>query len=164
MSGISEKEKTTPSLEDYLEAIVMLKEQGEEATVTALSKSIGVKKPSVDWALNKLVEAGLLIHERYGDINLTPDGAKIAEEVYRRHKALFSFLKDILGVESKIAEQDACRMEHALSKESLKRLEKFIDFVSDCHPGQSDWVEVFNRFIEKGKDDKKIQARFGKVT
>ena len=164
MTSISEKDKTTSSLEDYLEAIVILKEQGEKATVTALSEYIGVKKPSVDWALKKLVDAGLLIHERYGDIELTPDGARIAGEVYRRHKALFSFLTDILKVDAAVAEQDACRMEHALSRQSLNRLEKFIDFVMSCHPGQPDWEEIFNRFIEQGKDDRVIKSRFGKET
>jgi Mn-dependent DtxR family transcriptional regulator len=72
--------KTDLQLEDYLEAIVMLKEQGEKATVTALSQSIGVKKPSVDWALKKLGDAGLIIHEKYGDVELTPEGASIAEK------------------------------------------------------------------------------------
>jgi DtxR family Mn-dependent transcriptional regulator len=152
--------KTTSSLEDYLEAIVMLKEQHKKPTVTALSESINVKKPSVDWALKKLSDAGLVIHERYGDITLTPKGAQVANEVYRRHKALYSFLTDILKIDSDIAEEDACRMEHALSRESINRLEKFIDFVMVCHPGKEDWENIFNRFIEQGIDDREIQARF----
>jgi Mn-dependent DtxR family transcriptional regulator len=45
----SASEQQTASMEDYLEAVIMLKEQGEKATVTALSESLGVKKPSVDW-------------------------------------------------------------------------------------------------------------------
>ena len=154
----------TASMEDYLEAIIMLRAGEEAVSVTQISKALGVKKPSVDWALKKLADAGLLVHERYGDIELTPDGARIAVEVYRRHKALFSFLTDILKVDAAVAEQDACRMEHALSRESLSRLEKFIDFVMSCHPGQPDWEEIFNRFIEQGKDDRVIKSRFGKET
>ncbi len=152
--------KPTSSLEDYLEAIVMLKEQGNKATVTALSESLSVKKPSVDWALKRLGQAGLILHERYGDIDLTPEGARIAEEVYRRHKALYSFLKDVLKVNPATAEQDACRMEHAMSRETINRLEKFIEFVMECHPGQADWEEIFNRYIEKGKDDREIHSKF----
>jgi DtxR family Mn-dependent transcriptional regulator len=160
MSNI--RDKQTASMEDYLEAVIMLKERGRKATVTALSDFLNVKKPSVDWALKRLADNGLVIHEKYGDIELTPEGARIAAEVYRRHKALFSFLTDILRVNPAVADQDACRMEHALSRESINRLEKFIDFVLDCHPGQPDWEEIFNRYIEKGKDDREIQARFAR--
>lgn len=160
MNADKEKQQPTSSLEDYLEAIAVLEEKGEKVTVTALSDSIGVKKPSVDWALKKLVDAGLVVHERYGDIDLTPEGARIASEVYSRHKTLYAFLTDILKVDSAIAEQDACRMEHVLSRESINRLEKFISFVMDCHPGRPDWEEIFNRFITHGKDDRDLRARF----
>jgi phage tail protein X len=51
-------------------------------------------------------------------------------------------------------------MEHVLSRKSLFRLEKFINFVLDCHPGLSDWEDIFNRFIEHGKEDREVQARF----
>jgi DtxR family Mn-dependent transcriptional regulator len=158
----SASEQQTASMEDYLEAVIMLKEQGEKATVTALSESLGVKKPSVDWALKRLTDNGLVIHEKYGDVELTSEGARIAEDVYRRHKALFSFLTDILKVNRETAAQDACRMEHALSRESINRLEKFIDFVMDCHPGRPDWEDIFNRYIKLGKDDREIQARFAR--
>ena len=157
-------DKQTASMEDYLEAAIMLQEKGEKVTVTALSESIGVKKPSVDWALKKLGEAGLVIHERYGDVELTPAGARVANDVYRRHKALYSFLTDILKVSSETAAHDACRMEHDLSRESINRLEKFINFVQDCHPGLADWEDIFNRYIEHGKEDRGLQARFGKET
>jgi DtxR family Mn-dependent transcriptional regulator len=164
MTGITEKYKPTSSLEDYLEAIVMLKEQGEKATVTALSESIGVKKPSVDWALKKLGDAGLVIHERYSDVELTPEGARIGDDVYHRHKIIRQFLVEILNVDPETADNDACRMEHVLSKTSLLRLEKFVSFVLDFHPGISDWEDIFNRFLERGRDDKELKARFSKET
>jgi Mn-dependent DtxR family transcriptional regulator len=55
-------------------------------------------------------------------------------------------------------------MEHALSRESINRLEKFIDFIIGCHPGRPDWEDVFNRYIENGEDDQEIRARFSKET
>ena len=125
--------KQTAGMEDYLETIVMLKEKGEPVTVTAISKMLGVRKPSVNWALVKLSEAGLVFHEKYGDVELTQDGARIAGEVYRRHKLLRSFLADVLDVSSETAERDACRMEHLLSPDSVVKLEKFIKFILDCH-------------------------------
>ena len=157
MNSVSEK--PTASLEDYLEAIAVLKEQGGKVTVTALSKSVGVKKPSVYWALKRLSGAGLVLHERYGDVDLTLDGARVADEVCRRHKALFSFLTDVLMVDPEIAEQDACSMEHALSRDSIHRLERFIDMVMECYPGRPDWEEIFNRYVEQGSDERIIQAR-----
>jgi len=151
--------KPTASLEDYLEAIAVLKEQGGKVTVTALSKSVGVKKPSVYWALKRLSGAGLVIHERYGDVDLTLEGARVADEVCRRHKALFSFLTDVLMVDPEIAEQDACSMEHALSRDSIHRLERFIDMVMECYPGRPDWEEIFNRYVEQGRDEGIVKAR-----
>jgi DtxR family Mn-dependent transcriptional regulator len=156
----NDEDKHTASMEDYLEAAIMLKEKGKKVTVTALSKSIGVKKPSVDWALKKLSDAGLVVHEKYGDVKLTSEGVRIAEDVYRRHKALYSFLTDILKVTPHTAAEDACRMEHDLSRESIYRLEKFISFVLDYHPGLSDWEDIFNRYIEHGKNDDGLRARF----
>jgi len=70
----SASDQQTASMEDYLETIALLKENGEIATVTAISKAMGVKKPSVDWALAKLSVTGLVLHEKYGDVELTADG------------------------------------------------------------------------------------------
>ena len=152
----SGSEKLTRSLEDYLEAIAVLHEREGRATVTALSEAVGVKKPSVDWALKKLSDAGLVNHERYGDIELTDEGAVLAGEVYRRHRALLSFLTGILMVDPETAEADACRMEHALSRESIHRLERYISFVMKCYPGRSDWEDIFNRYVEEGKDERTV--------
>jgi DtxR family Mn-dependent transcriptional regulator len=159
MTGISEKDKPTSSLEDYLEAIVMLKEQGEKATVTALSQSVGVKKPSVDWALKKLGDAGLIIHEKYGDVELTPEGARIADEVYHHHKIIRQFLVEILNVDPETADNDACRMEHVLSRKSLARLEKFIDFVLNCPRGEPEWLKGFKYYFERGERNEELLAR-----
>jgi DtxR family Mn-dependent transcriptional regulator len=142
--------KQTASMEDYLETIAILREKGEPVTVTSISKRIGVRKPSVNWALTKLSEAGLVLHEKYGDVELTPDGARIANEVYRRHKVLRSFLADVLEVNPETAERDACRMEHLLSPDSIAKLEKFIRFIMDCHPGKPRWHDVFQRYLKNG--------------
>jgi len=152
-------DKQTASMEDYLETIAMLKEEGKPVTVTAISKMMGVKKPSVDWALTKLSVTGLVLHEKYGDVELTAEGAKIAEDVYHRHKILRRFLVDILDVDPEIAEQDACRMEHVLSGASLSRLEKFIEFVLNCPRGNPEWLAGFNYYVLHGERDADILAR-----
>ena len=149
----------TASMEDYLETIALLKEEGKPVTVTAISKAIGVKKPSVNWALTKLSVTGLVLHEKYGDVELTAEGAKIAEDVYHRHKILRRFLVDILDVDPDTADNDACRMEHVLSRASLSRLEKFIDFVLNCPRGNPEWLMGFNYYVEHGKRDAELLAR-----
>ena len=152
-------DKQTASMEDYLETMAMLKEESNSVTVTAISRMMGVKKPSVDWALTKLSEAGLVLHEKYGDVELTAEGAKIAQDVYHRHKILRRFLVDILNVTPEIAEQDACRMEHVLSGASLSRLEKFIEFVLNCPRGNPEWLTGFNYYVEHGERDADVLAR-----
>jgi DtxR family transcriptional regulator, Mn-dependent transcriptional regulator len=149
----------TASMEDYLETISSLKEEGKPVTVTAISKVMGVKKPSVNWALTKLSVTGLVLHEKYGNVELTAKGAKIASDVLQRHEILRRFLVDILNVEPDTANNDACRMEHVLSRDSLSRLEKFIDFVLSCPRGDPEWLKGFNYYVEHGKRDVDSLAR-----
>lgn len=151
--------RTTSSLEDYLEAIAIINGQDTKITVTALSKSLEVKKPSVVAALKKLSCDGLVIHNRYRDVKLTPAGNRIAAEIYRRHQALRSFLVNILNVDPKIAEEDACRMEHSLSSASLEKLGKFLEFVLNCPQGDPEWLKGFNYFFEHGKRDERTMAK-----
>jgi DtxR family Mn-dependent transcriptional regulator len=148
-----ESSKQTASMEDYLETIAVLEEKGEPVTVTAISKMLGVRKPSVNWALMKLSEAGLVFHEKYKGVELTGEGARVAQDVYHRHKILRSFLTDVLDVDPATAEQDACRMEHLLSPDSVVKLEKFMEFVLDCHPGKPRWQDVFQSYLDHGCTD-----------
>jgi DtxR family transcriptional regulator, Mn-dependent transcriptional regulator len=151
--------RQSASMEDYLETIAIIKEKGEPVTVTGISKAMEVKKPSVDCALDKLSEAGLILHEKYGDVELTAEGAKIANDVYHRHKILLTFLTDILGMDAVKAEKDACRMEHVLSRDGLDRLEKFIDFVLNCPRGNPEWMKGFEYFVEHGQRNTDMLAK-----
>ena len=119
-------DKTNFILEDYLKAIAVLKHRNGKATVTALSQFIGVKKPSVYRSLKRLGDDGLVVHERYGDIDLTPSGEKKAEEVCHRHNILFKFFTEVLKINTNTAIDDACRMEHVLSRESIEQIETLV--------------------------------------
>ena len=114
-------------MEDYLEKIVMITEGKEAVTVTNISRLLGVTKPSVISALKKLSEKGLIKHERYGSVELTIEGKKIAEDVLRRHKALGKFFIEVLGIDPDIAWKDACKMEHFISPTTSRRLIKFVN-------------------------------------
>jgi DtxR family Mn-dependent transcriptional regulator len=140
------------SLEDYLEAILALSGTvGTPVRVTDLSDRLGVSKPSASVAVRRLAEAGLVLHEPYGDIRLSPTGGKCARRVASRHELLFRFLKDVLGVDATIADEDACRLEHDLSPESVERLMQFVEFLAGGPKEGQAWSRSFEQLLAEGK-------------
>ncbi|RLI15120.1 MAG: metal-dependent transcriptional regulator [Candidatus Hecatellales archaeon] len=121
------KSSYTASLEDYLEAIYIVSREKTSVRVTELAERLKVRKASVSEAILKLSKKNLIKHERYGTVKLTPKGRKVAEDVYQRHEVFRRFLEEILGVDGKTAEEDACMLEHAVSRQTLKKLVKFVE-------------------------------------
>jgi len=115
------------ALEDYLEAIYILSRNNRVVRVTDIAHRLGVKKPSVVAALKKLKEQGLIEQEKYGFVELTPEGLSVARRVYSRHEVLLKFFRDVLGVPPDVAERDACLMEHYLSPESLEGIRRLVE-------------------------------------
>ncbi|MDD5021679.1 MAG: metal-dependent transcriptional regulator [Endomicrobiaceae bacterium] len=122
--------KLTESLENYLETIAFLKKEKKIARVKDISKMLDVKSSSVNVALNVLADKGLVIHERYGYVDLTDRGQHIADDIQKKEDILFSFLHNVLGVEESIALKDACKMEHTISDETLAKLIYFIGILN----------------------------------
>lgn len=151
--------RQTASMEDYLETIALLSEENKAVKVTEISNALGVTKPSVTSALTRLSESGLVTHERYRSVELTPEGERIARDVYWRHETLRHFLVDILNVDPAVAEEDACRVEHLLSRTSLSRLAKFIEFVLNCPRGKPECLRDFDYYLDHGKRDGELLAR-----
>jgi Mn-dependent DtxR family transcriptional regulator len=113
--------KLTPANEDYLEAIYQLGgDQGQVRSVD-LANKLDVSKASVNKAVSNLKAAELVTQPHYGDITLTEAGLEYAKGVLNRHHVLYHFLIDELGVEPKIAAEEACEMEHAISDDTLER-------------------------------------------
>ncbi|MDR2767368.1 MAG: metal-dependent transcriptional regulator [Treponema sp.] len=113
----------TESLEDYLEMVSFLADEGE-VRITDIASRLGVSKPSVHTALKVLEERELLEHQRYRTVSLTKKGAQKASEIRKRHYFLTSFLEKVVGVERGTAEKDACKMEHILSEETLRKMKQ----------------------------------------
>ncbi len=111
----------TQSLEDYLETIYLLIKDTGSACVRDVAKSLGVKMPSVVKALHELKSHELVNQEPYSSIELTKKGERLAKSVLARHELLKSFLVS-LGVNPATADEDACRMEHILSAETLDKI------------------------------------------
>ena len=151
--------KHSASMEDYLESILVLREGKEAVRVSQMSKALGVKMPSVTSALRKLSQQGLVEHKRYGRVQLTPDGEKIAEDVFHRHEALRRFLTEILNIDPEIAVEDACKMEHSISPATQEKLAKFIDFVLSRPKVQPEWLKMFERYANYGETPEECVAR-----
>ncbi|MDR3275779.1 MAG: metal-dependent transcriptional regulator [Treponema sp.] len=115
----------TQSLEDYLEMVSFLADEGP-VRVTNIAARLGVSKPSVLRALKTLEEQGLLTHERYQGVVLSERGETASADIRGRHWALTSFLTDVVGVGPVAAEKDACQMEHFLSPETLQKMKAMI--------------------------------------
>ena len=133
----------SPNMEDYLEAIRTLTDEHGVARVTQLSEALQVSKPSVTSAVTKLAGEGLVRHEKYGAIELTQRGVEVADDVWRRHEALWTFLTEILGVGEETAQSEACKLEHYLSADSSARLIKFVEHVLGGQSGKPEWLEEF---------------------
>ena len=117
----------TPSLEDYLETILFLFQRNGSVRVTDVALELGISKPSVNKAINILKSQEYVSHEHYGLLSLTVKGEEIAREVADRHFALKRFLQELLGVDEKKAEIEACRMEHSMSHETVQLLKEYLD-------------------------------------
>jgi len=117
--------KISPSLEHYLESIFILQRKKRTVRLKDIAEYINVTAPSALEALDNLKKKKLIIHEPYGDITLTKDGEKIAKKLYNRHQTLKKFFHNVLKVKEDIAEEDACKVEHYLSKETIKRILTF---------------------------------------
>ncbi len=141
----------TSRAQDYLKAIYKLSSSGKRVRLVGLSKLLGVKMPTAVQMLRSLADQGLVLYEKHGVIKLTQEGEKIAKEIYERHDLLMKFLTKYLGVSPKVAERDACGMEHHLSKETYERLLRFVEFMEGCPNGLPKWLEGFHYYLKRKK-------------
>ena len=111
----------TSSMEDYLEAVLMVKKEQGNARCTDVAERLGVKKPSVSRAVKELSKSGHIMKTANGTLSLTEQGLQLAEQIYEKHRFFTKQLIDA-GVDPKTAESDACRIEHVISKETFERL------------------------------------------
>lgn len=118
--------KLSANMEDYLEAVSFCANDKGVARVSDIRDMLGVKTPSVTGAVKALAETGYVIHQPYGGIELTAKGRRAAEDVKKRHAILSRFLRQVLGVSPKTADMDACKMEHAVSRETLEKLHAYL--------------------------------------
>ena len=137
----NEHNELTKALEDYLKVIYRIQEEHGSAAVSDIADEMGVKNPSVTFALQRLDKLGLVNYRKYRNVTLTEEGKRIAESlqcVYRTLKEFFLLIK----VDKKIADIDACQIEHIAHNQTINRLMQFLDFVEK----EPDCKTVFDKF------------------
>jgi len=142
--------KLTMNMEDYLEAIFIILKDNPVARVTEIADRLGVKKSSVTNALKLLADKRLINYDRYSHITLTEEGEKYASEIYHKHTTLTKFLVEILCVDRKRAEENACRIEHVIDKDVFDKFERFLSFFMK---NDKECLNV-KEFINKEKNNK----------
>ena len=109
------------SCEDYLEAVLVLQKEKGYVRSIDLAHHMGYSRPSISRAVKRLQEESFLKIDGDGVLHLTDTGCGVAEKIFERHHFFTQVLTE-MGVDPKLAEADACRVEHAISDESFERI------------------------------------------
>ena len=115
--------KTKESQENYLETILILQKRKGNVRSIDIANELDFSRPSVSRAIKLIKEKGYITVDESGLIKLTKEGREVAGAVYEKHMTLGKFLIT-LGVEERIAMEDACRMEHVISKDSFEKIKE----------------------------------------
>ena len=111
-------------LEDYIESIYNHILKNGCVKAIDISKDLNVSRASVTDALHRLAEKDYIKYERYGPIIITEKGRKIAAEITKKHNILKDFFHKVLLLEETEAVENACRIEHVITKNALNRLKE----------------------------------------
>ena len=118
--------KIQESAENYLETVLVLSKRNPEVRSIDVATELGFSKPSVSVDMKNLRENGYVVINKEGHNFLTDAGREIAEMIYERHTLLSTWLIS-LGVSPETAAEDACRMEHVISKESFSAIKEHVE-------------------------------------
>ncbi len=114
------------SAEDYIKTIYILKDRLECVRSIDVANELGFSRASVSAAMSNLKKKGIIIMQRNGEIEFTESGKTIAQEIYERHATLSELLQAVAGVDERTAREDACKIEHFLSKSTLDGIRQYI--------------------------------------
>jgi DtxR family Mn-dependent transcriptional regulator len=154
ISGKGAEKPLTSVMEDYLEAIYDLDIEKKVVRVKDIAKRMDVKMPTVTSMLKTLSDRGLVHYEKYEYVELTHDGSDVGREMRRRHGILLDFLTDVLKIDQDTANDDACKMEHALSAATMDSLTDFMAFIQECPRSGGSWLNAFDEFRKHGHKSK----------
>lgn len=137
------EKEVSHSMAHYLQAVASLKADKGHARVGDIADHLGVSKSGVTSMLRSLQSRGLVSHERYGAVELTPAGQRLAVRTESSRRVLTMFLTEILGVSEDVASEDACMIEHLVSPEVSIELLRLTTFVRSAHPAAAQFREAY---------------------
>ena len=129
MTGKRCRGESCESAEDYLEAILVIRQERGWCRNVDIAERLGVSKPSVTKALGNLARKGLVEVVDH-DVRLTATGKRLAEETLSKHRFFEGALLDA-GVDAEVASKEACRMEHCISTDSFEKLSSHLEQIQD---------------------------------
>jgi len=129
--------------QEYIEVIRDLEKKNRVARIKDIASVRGVTCANVSVAVNNLARKELVEHEQYGHVVLTSAGRRLARVLEKRHQAIRSFMTDVLGLESDLAESEACKLEHVMSPLAMQAISRFLLFVERCPKRDRDNVVLF---------------------
>ena len=116
----------TANKEDYLRGLYILEEEKGEIKSIDLAHYLDVSKPSVSEMVQELNKEGLVSYKKYSKLRFTSKGRKIAQKLTSKHRLIELFLKNVLKIDSKNVHQEAHRLEHAFSDDSINKIKKLL--------------------------------------
>jgi len=135
-------------IEEYIEAIHGIQESRGFVKVVDIVKDLCLSPSTVSEMMDRLANEGYLNYEKYRGATLTDKGLKLALSLRKKHKVIQEFL-ETLGLNSEIANRDACKIEHVVSNETIDLLTSYIEFIA-AH-SEPIWIERFKQFHQNGK-------------
>ncbi len=137
------------TIEDYVELVYIIQNKKEKVHTNDIASSFNISPASVTEIFQKLNDEGYINYEKYSGVTLTEKGRKIALDTKKKHDTLKNFLI-LLGVDEKIADEDACKIEHQVNSETMRKLRKFVKFAK-LEDGCTKWLDHFKYYDETGK-------------
>ncbi len=120
-------ENLTYTMENYLEAIYELSKVNNYARISDIAKKFNVSKASASNAMQTLLGKGLITTQKYREIYLTEEGKRLAELTSKKHDVIRDFFINVLKVDSKVADSDACAIEHVISSDSVNAMKEYLE-------------------------------------
>lgn len=136
------------TIEDYAEILYDLQKNKKLVHTNDIANALNIKPSSVTEIFKKLSNEGYLNYKKYSGVTLTKKGKKIALETKKKHNVLMEFLI-LLGIDKKIAESDACEMEHILHPSTIKTVIKFVEVVQQCDITPY-WLKRLKKYTKSG--------------
>lgn len=144
------RDDLSDSLENYLEVIFDLEKTNKVARAKEIAERLDLQRGSVTGGLKTLSDKGYINYAPYSFITLTDKGKRVARDITHRHAVIREFLVKVLRIDDEIAEDTACKMEHAIDPQTIERLVCFIEYIFTCPRAGEQWLRSFYNYCAEG--------------